>query len=195
MEKIKLEQAVLVEGRYDKIKLDSLLDALVIPVHGFSIFTDDELKELIKKLADERGLIILMDSDAAGFKIRGFIKSMVPPEKVKDVYIPDIMGKETRKRTASKEGKLGVEGIDANILREAFEKAGVIEKTEDRQVEKIEKHHFVEYGFSGGKDSSERRQMLYSKLDLPSRISTNSAISIINSMMTLEEFEDIAKSI
>ena len=122
---IKIEQAVIVEGRYDKIKLSSLIDALIIETDGFSIFKDKEKQKLIKRLANEKGILILTDSDSAGFKIRSFLGGSVPEDKVFHAYIPDIFGKEKRKSEYSKEGKLGVEGVPSNVIYEALERAGV----------------------------------------------------------------------
>jgi ribonuclease M5 len=139
--KISLDRAVIVEGRYDKTKLESVIDALILPVGGFQVFTDKEMRAFIRRLAADKGIIVLTDSDAAGFKIRAFLRGMLPPEQITDVYIPDIFGREKRKREASKEGKLGVEGMSTEVLREAFQKAGVIsaeQKRRDNHITKLD---------------------------------------------------------
>ncbi|MCR4925700.1 MAG: toprim domain-containing protein, partial [Clostridiales bacterium] len=123
---IKIKQAIIVEGKYDKIKLNSIIDAPIITTNGFSVFTDKEKQKLIRKLASERGIIILTDSDSAGFKIRSFFTGSIPKEQIINAYIPDIMGKERRKTVPSKEGKLGVEGVPAKVIVEALERAGVL---------------------------------------------------------------------
>ena len=126
---IHIQQAVIVEGRYDKIKLSSILDALIIETGGFSIFKNKEKQQLIRRLAEKRGILILTDSDSAGFKIRSFIGGSVPPEQVKHAYIPDIFGKEKRKTEASKEGKLGVEGVPSEVIVRALESIEKIKVT------------------------------------------------------------------
>lgn len=125
MTKLKIKEAVVVEGKYDKIKLSSLIDGLILETHGFQIFRNKEQLELLRRLADSRGLLILTDSDSAGFLIRNFLKSTIDPQKIKHAYIPDIFGKEKRKPAPGKEGKLGVEGIPVDILRDCLKKAGV----------------------------------------------------------------------
>ena len=131
---IKVKQAVIVEGKYDKIKLSSIIDGLIITTDGFSIFKDKEKTALIRRLAENQGIIILTDSDSAGFKIRNYIRGCTQKGKITNIYIPDIFGKEKRKAVPSKEGKLGVEGVSTDILKDAFEKAGIVsEKTEKRR--------------------------------------------------------------
>lgn len=182
-EKIKIKQAVIVEGKYDKVKLDSIIDGVIIPVHGFSIFTDSQLKEMIANLANRQGIIILTDSDMAGFKIRGFIKGIVPKQTVTDLFIPDIKGKERRKTAPSKEGKLGVEGIDKDLLYKLFKEL----EYKGEHNEPITKADLFGLGLTGGLDSKAKREKLFKKLGLPERISTNMFLELINSRMTLEE--------
>lgn len=155
---IKINQAVVVEGRYDKIKLSSILDTVIIETNGFGIFKDKEKQALIRLLAEKRGIIVLTDSDGAGFKIRSFISGIVPPDRVTHVYTPDIFGKERRKERPSKEGKLGVEGIETRILLEALKKSGVtVEEGEKEEAPKrlITSADFYEDGLSGGKQLGE----------------------------------------
>ena len=123
---IKINQAVIVEGKYDKIKLSSIIDGLIIETNGFSVFKDKEKQRLIRRLADEKGILIMTDSDSAGFKIRSFLGGSIPSDKIFHAYIPDIFGKEKRKTEYSKEGKLGVEGVSVQVITEALERAGVL---------------------------------------------------------------------
>lgn len=191
---ITLKEAVIVEGKYDKIKLSSILNAVIIPTNGFRIYKDNEKLQLIKYYAEKTGIIILTDSDSAGFKIRNYIKGAVKKGKIINVYIPDIFGKEKRKEKPSAEGKLGVEGIDRNILCSAFEKAGVIAyKNENKNL--ITKTDFYFWGLSGGQDASERRDTLKKHLGLPHLLSTDSLLEVINTMMTKEELTGIMKEI
>lgn len=192
---IKLSCAVIVEGKYDEIKLANIIDAPIIKTDGFGIFKDKEKQRLIRKLADKNGIIVLTDSDGAGFVIRNFISSCVPKEKITHVYIPDIFGKEKRKTEFSKEGKLGVEGVEEKIILEAFKKAGVTaEKTEGAR-RLITNTDLYERGLSGGKDSGEKRRRLLKSLSLPERMSTSSLLKILNTFITFEEFEQKAKEI
>ncbi len=188
---IKLKQAVIVEGKYDKIRLNSLIDATIITTEGFGVFRDSEKKELIRLLAKKRGIIILTDSDMAGFKIRSYIKGLVKEGKITNVYIPDIFGKERRKSVPSKEGKLGVEGMPENALKQAFQKAGISFDEENfppPNPEPITKSDFFDLGLTGTPNSSEKRCKLKKKLNLPERLSTNSLLEIVNIMYKREDF-------
>ncbi len=187
---IKLEQAVIVEGKYDKIKLSSIIDAVIITTNGFSIFKDQEKLELIRYYAEKNGIIIMTDSDSAGFIIRNHIKGAVKKGKIINVYIPDIMGKEKRKLKPSAEGKLGVEGVEKNIILEALKKAGVTASSAP-QRKKITKTDLYILGLSGEKNSSEMRKKLLEYLKLPSLLSPNSMLEILNSMYSPEELEEI----
>lgn len=191
---IKLDRPVIVEGKYDIIKLSGIIDSLVIKTDGFGIFKDKEKQRLLRRLAEEKGIIVLTDSDSAGFLIRNFLNSSLPKEKITHVYIPDIYGKEKRKTEKSKEGKLGVEGISEDILLEAFQKAGVLtsesENTEKRKITNID---LYEYGLTGRENSSEKRKILLKKLALPERLSTSSMIKILNTFVTYEEFINTLK--
>lgn len=187
---LKIRQAIIVEGRYDKIKLSSLVDALIIETDGFGIFKDNEKKALIKRLAEERGILILTDSDSAGFKIRNYLGGSLPGDKVFHAYIPDIFGKEKRKTEYSKEGKLGVEGVPSQVIINALERAGIEfelegDKTETRQITNID---LYEYGLSGTDDCKERKERLLSFLSLPTRLSTKSLVKVLNTFMTYDDF-------
>lgn len=192
---IHINQAVIVEGKYDKIKLSSIIDAVIIETGGFSIFKDKEKLELIKTLAQKRGILIITDSDAAGFKIRNYIGGALPKECVKHAYIPDILGKEPRKATGSKEGKLGVEGIPKEQIVESLKRAGVIYEEKEQPSAKITKADLYEDGLTGGEGSAEKRRMLLSKLNLPQRLSANALIDVMNIIMTYEEYKEAIRSL
>lgn len=187
---IKIKEAVIVEGKYDKIKLSNILDTVIIETDGFAIFQDKEKQKLIRFLAEKRGIVVMTDSDSAGFTIRSFIKNITKSENVKNVYIPDVYGKEKRKTEASKEGKLGVEGMKAEIIIEALHKSGVIYdengKTEGREITHTD---FFDDGISGGENSSVIRKALAKELDLPEKISSSSLLKVINSYMTYEDYK------
>lgn len=185
---LKIKQAVIVEGKYDKIRLSNLVDAVIIPTNGFELYRDKETAELIKMLSKKTGIIILTDSDSAGFQIRSRLRNITRGGEVINVYIPDIMGKERRKRSPSAEGKLGVEGVDDEILLEAFRKAGVF--AEERTVPKdpITKADLMERGLVGGENSADKRAKLQSSLGLPVRLSANMLLEILNVMYSREEF-------
>lgn len=193
-EKIKLTEAVIVEGKYDKIKLSNILDAFIIETNGFAIFKDKSKLSFIKKLAKERGIIILTDSDHAGFMIRNYISSGVPKEQIKNVYIPDIFGKEKRKDTPSKEGKLGVEGMTKEVILASLEKAGVSSTSFvcDNPITTVD---FYDLGLTGGANSKAKRKAVCKALDLPEFLSTSSLISCINNFMTKEEFFDLCQNL
>ena len=193
---IKIDRAVIVEGRYDKIKLSSVLDAVIIETEGFGIFNDKEKQRLIRRLAETKGLLILTDSDSAGFKIRSFIRGMVPAEQIKHAYIPDIFGKEKRKAEASKEGKLGVEGVNISIILDSLEKADVFcEETDDTPRKEITKLDLYEDGLSGKPDSDAMRKKLLKHLDLPERLTSNALVQILNTFLTYDEYKNAIKEI
>ena len=193
-EKIKLTEAVIVEGKYDKIKLSNILDAFIIETNGFAIFKDKSKLSFIKKLAKERGIIILTDSDHAGFMIRNYISSGVPKEQIKNVYIPDVFGREKRKDTPSKEGKLGVEGMTKEVILVSLEKAGVSSTSSvcDNPITTVD---FYDLGLTGGANSKAKRKAVCKALDLPEFLSTSSFISCINNFMTKEEFFDLCQNL
>ena len=193
---IKIDRVVIVEGRYDKIKLSSILDAVIIETDGFGIFNDKEKQKLIRKLAETKGLLILTDSDSAGFKIRSFIRGIVPNEQIKHAYIPDIFGKEKRKTEPSKEGKLGVEGVKVQVIIDALEKAGVLcEETEKNERREITKLDLYEDGLSGKPDSDALRKKLLKHLDLPERLTSNALVQILNTFLTFEEYKKAIEEI
>ena len=193
---LKTDRIIIVEGKYDKIKLSSIIDAVIIETDGFGIFKDKQKQKLLRMLADNKGLVILTDSDSAGFTIRNFICGFVPKEKIINAYIPDVFGKERRKEAPSKEGKLGVEGVSSSLIKEALEKAGVL-CSEDNLTEKrvVTKTDFYLDGLTGGNDSKEKRLALLNYLSLPERITTNALIEIINSFMTYEDYKNAVKAV
>ena len=186
---IKLKEAVIVEGKYDKIKLSSLVDGLIITTDGFGIFKDREKRELIKTLAKKRGIIILTDSDSAGFLIRSHIKGFVSEGEIKNVFIPDVFGKEKRKSAPSKEGKLGVEGLDRELLENALNKAGIVEQKTNPNAKKVLKSDLFEDGISGGADSKAKRTRLLKELGLPERMSANALLETVNALYSFEEYK------
>ncbi len=193
---IKINRIVIVEGRYDKIKLSSILDAVIIETEGFGIFNNKEKQKLIRKLAATKGLLILTDSDSAGFKIRSFIRGMVPSEQIINAYIPDVFGKEKRKAEASKEGKLGVEGIDAQTILSVLEKAGVFcETVEEKPRREITKTDLYEDGLSGKADSNALRKKLLNHLDLPERLTSNALLQVLNTFLSFEEYKQAVEVI
>lgn len=193
---IKIEQAIIVEGKYDKIKISSIIDAVVIVTNGFGIFKDREKLELIRFYAENTGIIILTDSDRAGFVIRNHIKGAVKNGKIYNVYIPDIMGKERRKVKPSAEGKLGVEGIEKDIILKAFENAGILaSECEKDESQRITKTDLYMLGLSGGQNSAELRRTLLKYLKLPSLLTANSMLEVLNTMMNRSRLEEIMSEI
>lgn len=187
---IHLKEALIVEGKYDKIKLSSVTDALIITTDGFSVFKNKEKLALIKSLAESCGVIILTDSDSAGFKIRNYIRGCTQKGRIINLYIPDIFGKEKRKTAPSKEGKLGVEGMSAEILRNALLKSGVaLSEDEKPRLNWATKIMLFDDGLTGMENSSEKRKKLLKQLSLPSLLSSNSLIDVLNTMFTQEEYK------
>ena len=193
---IKIDKPIIVEGKYDIIKLSRIVDGLIIKTDGFGIFKDKEKQALLRRLADEKGVIVLTDSDSAGFLIRKFLKSSIAEDKITHVYIPDVYGKEKRKTQAGKEGKLGVEGISEEILLEAFRKAGVIcSETSQAERRLITNIDLYEAGLMGKDNSKEKRVRLMKALALPERLSTSSLVKLLNTFVTYEEFTEKLKEI
>lgn len=194
---IKIDRPIIVEGKYDVVKLSNIIDGLIIKTDGFGIFNDKEKQSLLRRLAAEKGIIVLTDSDSAGFLIRNFIKQTVPADRITHVYIPDIFGKEKRKSEASKEGKLGVEGVNEQIILEAFRKAGVgaEKKTDDAPAREITNIDLYEWGLSGGADSKAKRKALLKALSLPERMSSSSMVKVLNCFVTYEEFTEKVKEL
>ena len=186
----RIKEAIIVEGRYDKNTLSQVVDAVILETSGFGLFNNKEKQRLLRVIAQARGIIVLTDSDGAGFVIRNFVKACVDPALIKHAYIPDIYGKERRKHTASKEGKLGVEGMPPEILLEALIKAGAtIDDTEpaDRK-QQITKADMYSRGLSGKENSRELRRRLLKQLELPERLTADGLLEVLNSLMSREEF-------
>lgn len=193
MEKIKISQAIVVEGKYDKIKLSSFIDGVIIVTNGFGIYKDKDIVQLIRYYAQRQGIIVLTDSDTAGFRIRGHIKSIVPKGKIINLYAPEILGKEKRKTYPSKEGKLGVEGINVNVLKALFEKVGV--KGEIREnPSPVTNLDFFQLGITGQKNSSRLREKLLDKLELPKLVSSKALLEIVNSRFSKDEFYEFMEN-
>lgn len=189
MEKIKIDRVVIVEGKYDQVKLASLIDGIIIKTDGFRIYKDKEKADMIRTLGKKKGLLILTDSDHAGFQLRGYIRNIAKGADIKQIYIPQIKGKERRKEKAGKEGLLGVEGMDADLLRDLLKKAGVdATVSADRRL--ITKADFFEDGLSGGPDAAQKRGALLKHLGLPAYLTANALLEIINSMLTYEEYRN-----
>ena len=185
-----VREVIVVEGRYDKNTLLQVVDAIVIETAGFGIFNDRQKQKLLRRMAEKRGLVVLTDSDGAGFVIRNFIKSCVPPERLKQAYVPDIYGKEKRKARPSREGKLGVEGMRAETLLEALRRAGATfegsESAENARM--ISKADLYRLGLSGRENSAKRRAELIREMDLPEHLSADALLDVINATMSREEF-------
>ena len=184
-----LRQAIVVEGRYDKNALCQLVDAPVIETHGFGVMKDKRLLGFLRQVAAARGLIILTDSDGAGFVIRNFLKGALPPEQVLHAYIPDVPGKERRKRAPGKEGKLGVEGMPPEVLLEALRRAGAQAEDSPEPPDPITKTDLYLAGLSGGADSAARRRALQQELGLPEHLGSAGLLQALNLLMTREEFQ------
>ena len=193
---IKIREAIVVEGRYDKNTLSQIVDAPIFETSGFGIFKDRQRMALLRRVAEKRGLIVFTDSDGAGFVIRNHIKSAIPNQFLKHAYIPDIYGKERRKVSPGKEGKLGVEGMTPQVILEALRRGGATVEGEEASASAgITKQDFVELGLSGGPEASVKRQKLLKKLDLPEHMTANALLQTLNLLYTLEELINIAKEL
>lgn len=194
---LKIKEALIVEGKYDKQRLREFIDAPIITTSGFRVFKDKEKQQLIRKLAHERGLVIMTDSDSAGFVIRNFLRGIVPDSSIKHCYIPQIKGKEKRKDSPSKEGILGVEGLSIEILRDALLKCGVDvgEGVGSRISNPMTKTDMYEVGLSGRENSSELRQKLLMSLGFPTYLSANALLELINTLYSKDEVVDKLKNI
>ena len=189
---IKIKEAIVVEGRYDKNTLCQIVDAPILETSGFGIFKDKKQMDLLRKVAKVRGLIVFTDADGAGFVIRNHIKSAIPGQYLKHAYTPDIMGKERRKASPGKEGKLGVEGMRPEVIIDALRKAGATIEGEDvPSCQQITKQDLMELGLSGGADASAKRLALLKKLDLPEHMSANAMLQALNLLYSLEELTEI----
>lgn len=187
---LRINQAVIVEGRYDKLKLANIIDTLIIETNGFGIYKNKEKMRFIRRLAEERGIVVITDSDHSGFQIRNYISNGIPADKIKHIYIPDIYGKERRKNAPSKEGKLGVEGIDDAVLLKLFEQADISARITQRD-NPVTNFDLYDTGISGRENSKENKKKLLKALDLPEFLSTNSLLSYLNSSMTREAFFEL----
>lgn len=185
---IKIKEAILVEGRYDKNTLSQIVDAPIFESNGFGIFKNKEHMSLLRQVAQKRGLIVFTDSDGAGFVIRNHVKSAIDNRYLKHAYIPDVYGKERRKAAPGKEGKLGVEGMTKDVLLDALKRAGAtFDETVTTAARNITKQDFVELGLSGGQDSSEKRRQLLQKLGMPDKMSSNAMLQAVNLLYSKEE--------
>ena len=188
-----VREVIVVEGRYDKNVLSQVVDAVIIETSGFGIFNDAEKRKLLQTMAEARGLIVLTDSDGAGFVIRNYIRGCVDPKLVKHAYIPDIYGKERRKSAPSREGKLGVEGMKPQVLLDALIRAGATFDDEEskKTAPRISKADMYARGLSGREGSAEKRAQLIKQLGLPERLTADGLLDVLNATMSREEFLSI----
>lgn len=184
---IHTDRAIVVEGKYDKIKLSRIIDGVIICTDGFRIYKDKEMQSLLRTLAKRQGLAVLTDSDVAGFRIRSFLRNICGKQNIVDVYIPDLYGKEKRKAHPSKEGKLGVEGVPEEILLQALTEAGIGVDTVEQPSDPITKMDLFELGLSGREDSAQRRKQLSKRLNLPEHLTTNALVTVLGALMSREE--------
>ena len=187
MEKIRIEKPIIVEGKYDKITLSSLLDANILTLGGFSVFHEKETAAMNRRVAEMGGVIVLTDSDGAGKVLRGYLSSILPKEKVTHLYVPRVEGKEKRKKTASKEGTLGVEGMDADLLRNLFLPFAADAPEKQKSGEPLTKADLFSLGLSGGENAKERREALAKRCGLPRDMSSNALLAALNLLYTKEE--------
>lgn len=189
----RIREVIVVEGRYDKNTLSQVVDATVVTLGGFAVFNDEEKLAFLRRLAEERGLIVLTDSDGAGFVLRNFLKGALPRDRVKQAYIPDVKGKERRKRRGGKEGKLGVEGMRPEVLLEALRRAGATfeDGPPAERGAPLTKADLFALGLSGGEGSADRRRRLLERLCLPERLTANGLLEALNLLFSREELEAI----
>ena len=194
---VKIKEAIVVEGRYDRNTLSQIVDATIFETNGFGIFKNKEQMALLRTVAQKRGLIVLTDSDGAGFVIRNHLKSAIPGAYLKHAYIPDIAGKEKRKAAPGKEGKLGVEGMRPEVILEALRACGATfdDETQDSPCVAITKQDFVELGLSGGTDSSIKRLSVQKALNLPEHLSANALLQALNLLMTADELRNLVTTL
>ena len=183
---LKIREAIVVEGRYDKIALENAVDTAIFTTEGFGLFRDKEKQELLRRVAEKRGLIVLTDSDGAGLVIRNRLRGSIGAEYLKHAYIPEIPGRERRKKTASREGTLGVEGMSREVLEDILRRAGATLSEGEREAP-ITKAELCALGLSGGRDAAARRLALQKELGLPSKLSSNALLDALNSLYTREE--------
>jgi len=193
---VKIKEAIVVEGRYDKNTLSQILEAPILETSGFGIFKDKQQMALLRRVAETRGLVVFTDSDGAGFVIRNHIKSTIPGKYLKHAYIPDIYGKEKRKTAPGKEGKLGVEGMTKEVILESLRRAGAtIEGEETQPIRQITKQDLMELGLSGIPEASNNRLKLLKKLNLPEHMSPNAMLQALNLLYNLEELQEILQNL
>lgn len=194
---LKIKEAIIVEGRYDKIKLKNLVDTTIIETNGFRVFSDKEKQSLIRRIAESRGILVFTDSDSAGFVIRNFLRGTVDKSKIKHCYIPQINGKEKRKAHSSKEGFLGVEGVSDEVIVEAIRKSGaaVIGEEEQSNREEVTKADLYRLGLTGRENSEKLRNALLKNLGMPSYLTTNAMLSAVNCLYSLEELKNIVEKL
>jgi len=193
---VKIREAIVVEGRYDKNVLSQIVDAPIFETDGFGIFKNKKQMELLRKAAQMRGLIVFTDPDGAGFVIRNHIKAAIEPAFLKHAYVPDVMGKERRKARPGKEGKLGVEGMRPEVILDALRKCGATIEGESFPISRgITKQDMMALGLSGGKDSAQKRKALLEKLDLPEHMSANALLQALNVLYSFEEISEIIVSL
>lgn len=190
---LKIKEAIIVEGRYDKIKLKNLVDTAIIETNGFRVFSDKEKQSLIRRIADTRGILVFTDSDSAGFVIRNFLRGTVDKSKIKHCYIPQINGKEKRKAHTSKEGFLGVEGVSDEVIIEAIRRSGatIIGEEQENAREEVTKADLYRLGLTGRDNSEKLRKALLKHLGMPSYLTANAMLSAINCLYSLEELRKI----
>ena len=199
--KLRIQEAIVVEGRYDKNTLSQLVDTLILETAGFGIFKNQEQLALLRRAAQTRGLIVLTDSDGAGFVIRNRIKSAIPPRYLKHAYIPDVYGKERRKAKPGREGKLGVEGIQAHVILDALRRAGATILDHDNLPqtvpcgEPIRKADLFQWGLSGQEDSAAKRKALLQYLNLPEHLAANALVKVLGSIFTREQCERVIQEL
>ena len=193
---VKIKEAIVVEGRYDKNTLSQIVDAPILETAGFGIFKDKQQMALLRRVAETRGLIVFTDSDGAGFVIRNHIKSAIPSRYLKHAYIPDIYGKERRKAAPGKEGKLGVEGMKPEVVIDALRRAGAtLEGESAAPGNQIKKQDLMELGLSGGADASAKRLALLKKLGFPEHMSANAMLQALNLLYSLDELNELVKEL
>ena len=193
---VKIKEAIVVEGRYDKNTLSQIVDAPILETGGFGIFKDKAQMALLRQVAERRGLIVFTDADGAGFVIRNHIKSAIPGKYLKHAYTPDVLGKERRKSAPGKEGKLGVEGMRPEIILEALRAAGATIEGEEVSVpNRITKQDLMALGLSGGENASEKRMVLLKKLGLPQHMSANALLQALNLLYSLDELAAVMHEI
>lgn len=197
MDKPRIKEAIVVEGRYDKNTLSQVVDATILETAGFGVFKDSEKLSLLRRIAQKQGLIVLTDSDGAGFVIRSYLKGAIDPALVKHAYIPDREGKERRKRTPGKEGKLGVEGMRPDVLLEVLHRAGAtfLDGETAASPAGLTKADLFALGLTGRPDSAVRRSALLKHLDLPEHLTANSLLGVLSALYSKEELDTILEEL